>query len=61
MSRRTMPPHLFREDPDVPADPITGELTCRCQLKGKPGDAHHTMPPPSMDARSMAAGEGGER
>lgn len=51
---------IFKPDPDLPADPITGELTCRCQLKGKAGDAHHTLPEPQVDAASLAAGERGD-
>lgn len=64
MSRRTMPPHPFNPDPDVPADPISGKRACRtpgCHLMGEPGDAHHTMPDPVPDAAGLAAGEGGER
>lgn len=48
---------IFTPDPDMPPDPISGELTCRCRLKGKPGDAHHTLPAVVEDARSRAAGE----
>jgi hypothetical protein len=50
-------PHVFVADPDVPADPITGAEVCRCGLVGHAGDAHHTMPEPTADAASAAAGE----
>lgn len=59
MSRRTMPTHVYREDKSVPPDQ-RGRPYCLCGLPYAPGDAHHTLPEPSMDARSMAAGEGGE-
>jgi hypothetical protein len=52
-----MPPHPFQADPEMPADPITGDRVCRCGLVGRPGDAHHTMPDPVPDAQSAAAGE----
>lgn len=63
MSKTHVPPHPFVADPDVPPDPLdrTGRRACRCGLLGEPGDAHHTLPPPVDDARSRAAGEGGER
>jgi hypothetical protein len=49
---------FFTADPDVPADPITGQEYCRCGLAGRAGDAHHAMPDgPPEDARSRAAGE----
>ena len=32
--------HPFVADPDVPLD-LNGRATCRCQLVGAPGDAHH--------------------
>lgn len=56
-----VPPHLFDRDPDVPPD-HQGRGACRCGLIGRPGDAHHTLPPgPDVDARELAAGEkGGE-
>jgi hypothetical protein len=48
---------IFTPDLTVPADPLTGELTCRCQLTGKPGDAHHTVPVVDVDVQQRAAGE----
>lgn len=54
-----MPQHVFREDTTLPPAQ-DGRKVCRCGLIGQPGDAHHTMPEPTVDARSMAAGEGGE-
>jgi hypothetical protein len=60
MTRKpTLPPHLFRVDPDVPADQ-NGRHACRCGLVGQPGDAHHTLPEPVQDAQLRAAGERGE-
>jgi hypothetical protein len=53
-------PHLFVADPDVPPDQ-SGRATCRCQLVGEPGDAHHTLPVMSeRDVQERAAGERGE-
>lgn len=57
MSHPKRKPHPFQRDPDVPADPITGAEVCRCDLVGRPGDAHHDMPDPVPDAASAAAGE----
>jgi hypothetical protein len=56
MSRRTMPPHLFREDTTLPPAQ-DGKKVCRCGLVGEPGDAHHTMPDAPQDVRQLAAGE----
>lgn len=36
-------PHPFVADPTIPPDQ-SGRATCRCQLVGEPGDAHHTLP-----------------
>ena len=38
-----MKPHLFRPDPELPAD-SRGRRVCRCGLLGEPGDARHTLP-----------------
>ena len=56
MSRRTMPPHPFRPDPDLPPD-ANGRHVCRCGLVGEPGDGHHAMPEPVADVRELAAGD----
>lgn len=57
VSRRAMPPHLFRPDPDVPPDQ-NGRRACLCGLVGEPGDAHHTLPATAgRDAAELAAGE----
>lgn len=53
-------PHPFVADPDLPADPYDGRRTCRCGLLGEPGDAHHTVPPPTEDGQMRAAGERNE-
>lgn len=60
--RRTMPPHLFRPDPDVPPDPLDKQqrgFCATCHRQGLPGDAHHTMPAPQLDVQQLAAGENG--
>lgn len=49
-------PHPFAADPDLPAD-INGREVCRrCNLVGRPGDAHHAMPnvPEQAEARRWA-------
>lgn len=56
MTRRTMPPHPFRPDLDLPPD-SNGRRVCRCGLVGRPGDGHHAMPEPVVDAQALAAGE----
>jgi hypothetical protein len=62
VTRREKPtgrPHLFVADPDVPPDQ-SGRATCRCQLVGEPGDAHHTLPDaPVRDVQQLRAGEDG--
>jgi len=55
---RKRPPHVFVADPTIPPD-HNGRRTCRCQLVGEPGDAHHAMPGAVDDVRTRAAGEGG--
>jgi hypothetical protein len=57
----TIPAHLFVADPDVPPDQ-SGRATCRCQLVGEPGDAHHTLPdvPAQAEHRRWAGEDGGE-
>lgn len=51
-------PHVFTPDADL-ADPRLSVQVCRtCQLVGKPGDSHHTMPEPVPDVAGLAAGEG---
>lgn len=59
-TRRTVPPHPFVADPDVPPD-HRGRRACiapGCHLMGASGDAHHTMPTPAdADARQLAAHE----
>lgn len=57
MSRRTMPPHLFRPDPDLPPHPadLNPHRTCRCGLPES--SPSHTLPAPTADVASLAAGE----
>jgi hypothetical protein len=50
---------VFTPDPDIPAD-HNGLLTCRCRLKGKQGDAHHTPSEVAEDGQMRAAGERSE-
>jgi hypothetical protein len=52
-----MPPHLFRPDPDLPPHPadLNPHRTCRCGLPES--SPSHTLPPPTADAASLAAGE----
>lgn len=61
MTRRTVPPHLFRPDPDVPPDPLDKQqrgFCVSCHRQGLPGDAHHTLPARAgRDAAELAAGE----
>jgi hypothetical protein len=54
-------PHLFVADPTVPLDQ-SGRATCRCQLVGEPGDAHHTLPdvPEQAEHRRRIGEDGGE-
>lgn len=53
---------IFQPDPDVPADPLTGDVYCRCGLAGEAGDAHHPLPDaPDDDVQRRAAGERGDR
>ncbi len=57
---------IFTPDPEIPAEVrvVKGERVvrhvCRCGLLGQAGDAHHTVAPPSVDARGLAAGERSE-
>ncbi len=53
---------VFQPDPTIPPDQ-SGRATCRCQLVGEPGDAHHTLlDTPVRDVQLLRAGEdGGER
>jgi len=59
-ARKTVRPHLFIPDPDVPADQ-NGRQACRCGLIGEPGDAHHTLPDVPEQAEHVRRYEGGER
>lgn len=53
---------IYQANPEIPADPITGQVFCRCGLAGKAGDAHHALPAgPDRDVQQLRAGEGGER
>jgi hypothetical protein len=51
---------IFTPDPAVPLDQ-KGRATCRCQLVGVPGDAHHTLPDAPVDVQQLRAGEGDDR
>ena len=48
---------IFQPDPDVPADPVTGQVFCRCGRAGEAGDAHHTLPVVPLDVHQLRAGE----
>ncbi len=49
---------VFQPDPELSTD-VNGRATCRCQLPGEPGDAHHTLPEPVRDVQQLRAGEDG--
>lgn len=51
---------IFTPDPAVPRDQ-KGRATCRCQLVGEPGDAHHTLPDAPEQAEHVRRYEGDER
>lgn len=51
----------FVRDPDVPPDHNGKGVCASCHLPGRPGDAHHTLPPaPPVDVQQLRAGENGD-
>jgi hypothetical protein len=46
-------PHLFRADPDLPADHQGRRVCAGCHLIGRPGDPHHDVPPVPEQAEHL--------